>query len=73
VAEEIDLKMCIYGQLSEHQMVRDLDLDLGSGQGQTNIYSTCRTTSAPKHVTVASRTTEIRPFEFCEISTIGEV
>jgi len=73
VAEEIDLEMCIYGQLSEVQMLRDLDLDLGSGQGHINIHSMCRTTSLPKHVTVASPTTEIRPFEFCEISTIGEV
>jgi len=38
VAEEIDLEMCIYGQLSEVQMVRDLDL--GSGQGHINIRST---------------------------------
>jgi len=73
VAEEIDLEMCIYGQLSEVQMVRDLDLDLGSGQGHINIHSTCRTTSVPKYVTVASRTAEIRIFKFREISTIGEV
>jgi len=73
VAEEIDLEMCIYGQLSEVQIVHDLDLDLGSGQGHTIIRSTCRATSVPKHVTVASRTTEIRPFEFRKISTIGEV
>jgi len=52
-------------------MVRDLDL--ASGQGQVNIRSTCSTTSMPKHVTVASRTIEIRPFQFREISTIGEV
>ena len=53
VAEEIDLEMCSYGQLSEVQML--CDLDLGSGQGHTNIHSTCRTTSVPNHVTVASR------------------
>jgi len=58
VAEEVDLEMCSYWQLSEVQMVHDLDLD-----------STCRTSSMPKHVTVASRTTEIWPFEFCEISS----
>jgi len=29
MAEEIDLEMCCYGQLSEVQIVRDLDLDLG--------------------------------------------
>jgi len=33
VAEEIDLETCSYGQWSEVQMVRDLDLDPGSGQG----------------------------------------
>jgi len=73
VAEEIYLEMCSYGQLSEVQMVRDLDLDLGSGQGHTNIHSTYRTTSMPKHVTVASRTTEMRPFDFREIWTNDEV
>ena len=35
VAEEIDVEMCSYGQFSEVQMVRDLDLDLESGQGHT--------------------------------------
>lgn len=71
--KEIDVEMCSYGQLSEVQMVRDLDLDLRLGQGHINIHSTCSTTSMPKHVTVASRTTEIWPFEFREISTFGEV
>jgi len=71
VAEEIDLEMCSYGQLSEVQMVHDLDL--GSGQGHVNIHSTCRTTCMPNHMTVASRTTEIWPFEFRQISTFGEV
>jgi len=64
VAEETDVEMCSYGQLSEVQMLRDLDLELGSGQGHINIHSTCRTTSVPNHVTVASRRTEIWPFEF---------
>jgi len=54
-------------------MLRDLDLDLGSGQGQINIQSMYRTISVPNHVTVASRTTEIWPFEFHEMSTFGEV
>ena len=67
VAEEIDLEMCIYGQLSEVQMVRDLDL--GSGQGHINIHSTCR----PNHVTVALRSTEIWPFECRQISILDEV
>jgi len=71
VAEEIYLEMCIYGQLSEVQMVRDLDL--ASGQGHINIHSTCRTTSTSKHVTAASRSTEMWPFEFHEIWTQGEV
>ena len=56
MAEEIDLEMCSYGQLSEVQMVHDLDL--GSGQGHVNIHSTCRT-SVPNHVTVGSCSTEI--------------
>jgi len=73
VMEEIYMKMCNYGQLSEVKMVCDLDLDLGSGQGHIDIHSTCRTTSVLKHVTVASRTTEIWPFEFREILTIGKV
>ena len=37
--------MCSYGQLSEIQMLRDLDL--GSGQGHINIYSMCTTSSMP--------------------------
>ena len=43
-------------------MLRDLDLDLGSGLGHVNIHSTCRTTRMLNHVTVVSRTTEIWPF-----------
>jgi len=73
VAEEIDLEMCSYEQLSELQMLRDLDLDLGSSQGHVNIHSTCRTTRVPNRVTVASRATEIWPFEFCQISTLDKV
>jgi len=57
VAEEIDLEVCSYGQLSEVQMVRDLDL--GSGQGHINIHSTCMTTGLPTYMTVALRSTEI--------------
>ena len=41
VAEEMYMEMYIYGQLSEVQIVRDLDL--GSGQGHINIHSTCST------------------------------
>ena len=73
MAEEIDLEKCSYGQLSEVQMLRDLDLDLGSGQGHVNIHSTCRTACTLNHVTVASCTTEIWPFEFRQISIVDEV
>jgi len=62
VAEQIYLEMYIYGQLSEVQMVRDLYLDLGSGQGHINIHST--STCKPNHVTVALHSTDIWPFEF---------
>ena len=71
VAEELDLEMCSYGQLSEVQML--CDLDLGSGQGHVNIYSTCRTTCTLNHVTVTSCTTEIWPIEFRQISILDEV
>jgi len=71
MAEEIDLEMCSYGQLSEVLMARDFDL--GWGQGHINIHSTYRTTSVPNHVTVSPRTTEIWLFEFHEISTVDEV
>jgi len=54
-------------------MVRDLDVDLGSGKGHTNVHSTCRNSSVPNHVTAASRVTEIWPFEFREIATFDEV
>jgi len=73
VADGIDLEMCSYGQLSEVQMVCDLDLDLGSGQGHVNIHSTYSTTCTLNHVTVSSRTTEIWPFEFRQISILDEV
>ena len=73
MAEEINLEMCSYEQLSEVQMLRDLDLDLESGQSHVNIHSTCRTTCMLNHVTVVSRTTEIWPFEFRQISILDEV
>ena len=59
MAEEIDLEMSSYWQLSEVQMVRDLDLDLGSGHGHVNIHSKYSTTCVPNHVTVALCSTEI--------------
>ena len=52
VAEEIDLEMCSYGQLSDVQMVYDLDLDLGSSQGHISMHGTCSTTSTPNDLTV---------------------
>ena len=73
MAEEIDLEMSSYGQLSEVQMLSDLDLDLGSGQGHGSIHSTCRTSSMLNHVTIVSRSTEIWPFECRLISTLVEV
>jgi len=73
VAEEIDLEMCSYEQLSEVQMLHDLDLDLGSSQGDVNIHSICSTTRMPNQVTVASRNTEIWPFEFRQILTLDKV
>jgi len=69
MAEGIDLEMCSYGQLSEVQMV----CDLGSGQGHVSIHSMCRTTRMLNHVTVASRITEIWPFEFRQISILDEI
>jgi len=56
-------------------MLRDLDLDLGlgSGQGHINVRNTYKTANAPNHVTVASRSTEIWPFQFREISTFDEI
>ena len=39
VVEETGLEMFSYEQLSEVQMLRDLDLDLASGQGHVNIHS----------------------------------
>jgi len=71
MAEEIDVEMRSYGQLSEVQMLRDLDLE--SGQGHVDIHSTCRTTSLLNHVTVVSRTTEIWPFECRQILIMDEV
>ena len=56
--------MCSYGQLSEVQMLRDLDLDLDLGSGQGHINSMCITSSVPNRVTVASRTSEIQHLNF---------
>ena len=50
MAEEIELEMCNFRQLSEPQKPRDLDLDLGSGQGHISVHGTC--TSTPNRVTI---------------------
>jgi len=73
MAEEIDLEKCSYGHLAEVQMLRDLDLDIGSGQGHVNVHSTCSTIGVLNHVTVVSRTTEIWSFEFRQILILDEV
>jgi len=65
--------MCSYGQLSEVPMLRNLDVDIGSGHGHNSMHDTSSTTSVPNRVTVASRSSKIWPFEFREISTFGEV
>jgi len=54
-------------QFSELQEVNDLDLDRGLGQGHTSMRITYRTTSMPDHVTAASSSTEIWPFELRDI------
>jgi len=71
MAEERDVELSSYGQLSDVQMLRDLDL--GSGQGHVNIHSTSSTTSMLNHATVVSRTTEIWPLEFRQILILDEV
>jgi len=71
MAEETDLEMCSYVQLSKVQMLSDLDL--GSGQGHVNIHNTYGTTCMLNDVTVVSRTTEIWPFEFCQILILDDV
>jgi len=71
MAEEIDREKCNFWQFSEVQ--KPHDLDFGSGQGHISMHNTCRTTSMPNHLTVASRTAEIWPFEFREISTVREL
>jgi len=51
----------------------DLDVDLGLSQGHINMHNTYRTTIMAEHVTVATCSMEIWPFEFREVSTFGEV
>jgi len=60
-------------QFLEVQKPPDLDLNLGSGQGNVSMHSTCNTTSTPNHLNAASRSTEISPFECREISTVCKV
>ena len=67
MAEDIDLEMCSYGQLLEDQMLRDLELGLGSGEGHLNIHSICRTTSVPTHQ-IKSKSEKL----FVDIRTDGQ-
>jgi len=55
--------------MAKIEKVSHLDLDLGSGQGHISMRNTYRTTSMPDHVTLASSSTEIWPFEIRVIST----
>jgi len=71
ITEEIDLEKCNFRQFSELSTRRDLDFR--SGQGHISIHNRCRATRMPNRVTVSSRSTEIWPFEFREISTFREV
>jgi len=62
-----------FGIFLNLRKLRDLGLDLGSGQGHIGMHSiTCSTTCIPNRLTVASRTTEIWLFEFREISTFRD-
>jgi len=69
--------VCMHGfanfLIFEVQKPRDHDLDLASGQGHISMHSTSSTTSMPNYLIVASRTTEIWPFECRDISTLREV
>ena len=58
-------------QFAENEKVSDLDLL--SAQGRISMHKTYRTTSVPDHVTVASSSTEIWPFEIRVISTFCAV
>ena len=49
------------------------DLDLGWGKGHSYQHTQYMWDYEPSHVTAASHSTEIWPFEFREILTIGEV
>ena len=64
-----------FSTIFQLQKPRDLDLDLGSGQGHIGMHTTCRPTSMsiPNGVTIASRSIEIWPFEFREISTLRNI
>jgi len=43
------------------------------GSSHISMHNTCRTTNLPNHVTVVSRSTEIWPFDYREISTFRKV
>ena len=58
VAEEIDMEMCSYGQLSELPMVRDLDLR--SGRGHTDVHVWSRSTHPPNEVKIRKTFLDVR-------------
>jgi len=64
---------CRKVQFAEIEKISDLDLDLGSVQGHINMCNTYRTASMPDHVTVASSSKEIWPFEIRVILAFHEL
>ena len=60
---------CMASLIFESWKARDLE----SVQGHISMHNTCRTTSTPNHLTVASRTAKIWPLKFREISTFRDV
>jgi len=58
-------------QFSELQKVSDLDC--GSDQGHIHMRNMCMTTRVPDHVTVASSSTKIWPFDIRVISTFHKL
>jgi len=56
VVEEIYLELCSYGQYSEVQMLRDLDLDLLSGRRQAGGNTRSRSTHIPNLIEIEKKT-----------------
>jgi len=64
MAEKIDLEICSYGQYSKVQKLRDLDLYLGSGQGQTGGHIRSRSIHTPNWIEIGKKTlwTSVRTY-----------